>query len=117
MNHDGYLTIAELCDLIRECHASDVKHIRFGTLDISFGMKPQWGTAPLRETSPPVAAISGLTPGQPGEYVNEESLLKDELALKEDQLAEMMITDPLEYERLLTEGELVNEDTESAGSP
>jgi hypothetical protein len=111
MTHEAYLTTDEICGLIKVCASNGVTSFKLGPLEVSFGLKPQEAIAPWREQSPPVVEASGQPPeDSQAAYSSEEVLLRDELSTRQDQLAEMLVTDPLEYERLISEGELTNEE-------
>jgi hypothetical protein len=98
------LSAQEICDIIRACGEQGVAELKFGDLQVVF--PPKWGSwpgqKPLSFASSSEAALSEAQTTQ----IAAETLEKEAISLKEDQLAELALTDPLEYERLLSEGEL-----------
>lgn len=78
------------------------------------GLFVRYGQPAVREDSPPpkpplsAPTSSDLTTDQ-HEAQNKESVERDQLVLREEQLAEFLVTDPLRYEEMIRDGELGDE--------
>lgn len=97
------LNIDNICALIRTCGEVGVKEVSFGRLHVVFGRKDQ----DTQASSPnlPDKALS-----EQSQSIEQRAFEQDEISTKDDQLAELVITDPLEYERLVASGDLENGD-------
>ena len=93
------LTNAEICGIIEACGKNNVRRFSFGGLVITFGEN---GVENIQYENSPVAKTESTR------KVDTESLLQDEIAIREGQLAMMDVTDPVQYEKLLEQGELTN---------
>lgn len=113
--------------ILDSCARNGVAILKFGELEVWFG--PKAGPTPKNPPLPPgsdgypVANEETQTPS-PGtempnhEKITQETLEQDERILREQQLEELAITDPVAYEKLVNAGGL--EDVESgdeSGSP
>lgn len=101
------MTGEEIQVIIAQSAASNVRLLEIGGLRIEFGgtepAKPGVATLIASQTiSPTVAA---LTEKQHAKQT-EESIKDDEARVKQERLNLMAIEDPLEYERLIMNGEL-----------
>lgn len=89
-----------MCKIIRTCADSGVLHFNLGPLE--FSRVP--GTSPLADTT-----MSGSKPEhilQEQQLEENVELIREEIRTREEQLAELQITDPLKYEDLIERGEL-----------
>lgn len=93
-------TLEELSSIIKICGDNAVTSFSWGDLRISFGEKKDLAT--------PIS----LTPHSPQAEaeLEEETRVHDELKVRQDQIDQMLIEDPLEAERLIAENELIDED-------
>jgi hypothetical protein len=101
------LTGEEINLIISACAAAKVSVLEVPGLRIAFG---EGGLAKLTpahaKTSEPIkASVPEMTAKQHARQT-EDSIKLDEAHLKEERLALMAIEDPLEYERLIMNGEL-----------
>lgn len=87
---------AEICSIVKVCGESGVQMFTLGKLKVTF-------KGPIH----PSEAELNISPEQQ-EAVVVEVTERDELAHKEALLAQMEIEDPVEFERLMTAGDLVN---------
>lgn len=93
----------EVCALIKACGESGVSSLKWGNLQVSFERSPKEPETP---------------PAIPDTEISEEiaqsgtrRLEQEEFNTKEDELATMLIENPLEYERMLTNRELESKDS------
>jgi hypothetical protein len=96
------LTVEEACVIISASAKEGVTTLKWGDLEVTFG-RPQV----LFPEPSPFATIPG--PPQPvpnHEDQDQEALLAEEVRLREERIAEVAINDPVEYERMVAEGEL-----------
>lgn len=99
-------SIKELCGILKECSRSGVAKLKFGELEVEF-QKP---TEKLEGEPLSPRALTEILAEQ--QKIHNVSLKTDEIRLKEQALAELPITDPLQYEELLMRGELTESDEE-----
>jgi len=84
------LTSQEICEIIKTCSEGNVNHFSYSGLEISF----------KGFVAPNPTICDNIIGG-------EETLLgQTELDWKDEELVEMKITDPFQYEQLLAEREL-----------
>ena len=112
------LSVDGVLRIIEASAKSGVAILKFGDLELNFrpsqpGTLPTPGEAPSQSVLPlasPPEKIPVLTDEAQAEAAQRELELS-ELDLRDQQLAELMITDPAEFERQMHQGEL--EDDES----
>ena len=104
-------TAQDISAIIRECKQQGVASLTVGDLHLVFEPKAQTTSVPEVpvETKPPEAAISEQDRSKQAKEVLEQ----DELEYRQRQIDEMLINDPLEAERLIEQGELVEDESES----
>lgn len=112
----------EVCLIIEACGEAGVAELKFGDLYLRFGTKtePEHQTTHVltprvlgtskKASSPEPAAEIAATQSE----MAEKSLLADEIALREQELAEMFLTDPARAEELLMQGELTDDEEDEA---
>jgi hypothetical protein len=97
------LTPRDVCEIIRVCSETGVHRISFAGLRVSFkGGHPEDKErefTPVKETPEVVAAA---------EKHDEETRKQDDLRARDLQMAEIAIVDPLQYEELMEQEELVD---------
>lgn len=96
---DHNLTSKDICNIIKQCSYSGVTHFNFGDLQISF------------KQSQLKAEENSITPGTEilGDELSqaeETATIQNEVQTREEQLEEMLLTDPLQFEELIRNGEL-----------
>ena len=97
------LTTDQLFDIIDMCCDRGVTEFKFGDLYLRFDLT----FSPTKKA--PVASIKKV------ESINENSLLNSEVDLREDQAQQLLIEDPVAYEKLLAQGDLENAKTHDTG--
>jgi hypothetical protein len=94
-----HLTSQNVCDILSKCQASGVKELRFQDLHVTFESK-------LRNDkdldNPPREGGGNST------IETQDLLAQEELNFKDEQLATLQLTDPLHYEELLSQKELID---------
>lgn len=99
----------EIVKIIDACAKRKVVKLKLGDLELDF--QPRSTQSPA--TGPAIPAPSPQVLVEQTQE-QEKSILKDETDLKEEQLAELQLTNPAEYERLLLAGK-IELDEESDG--
>ena len=104
------LSSADICAIIKTCSENGVAQLKFGDLEIHFG-KPET-LHDDRPPAPPNHTRPATEIAATQKQIAKKSLLKDEVSLREDELALMVIENPMEAERLIMAGELNEETTD-----
>lgn len=101
------LSTEDVCRILKSSEESGILKLKFRDLEFEreTGRKvPQ----PIPQTHSEYAI-----PEETHKKQNEQQLLVDELRTKAEQLQELIITDPYQFEKMLADGELVpDEDTD-----
>jgi hypothetical protein len=92
------LSAADVCVIIESCSKHGVSDLSFGDLKVTFKGHP---------IAQEITGFTELTP-ELQEVVAAEVLERDELKLKQELLERMMVEDPVEYENMLTAGDLTD---------
>lgn len=108
VSRKNVLTSEDVCSIIRACSESGVMELEFQDLHIVLG----------KQAKPPQDSIgAGVTEviPTPEPQIKEQDLppdelLKQEIQAREEQLAQMMLEDPAEAERLQLEGDLSDDE-------
>jgi hypothetical protein len=109
-----FLKAEEVCKILEACALYGASVIRFHGLEVEF--------VQLQELLP---IVSGPAPTMP-EEVREETIRRQkqaeiasheeqELQVREDQIAELLLSDPLRAEELMMQGELVSTGEDNGG--
>jgi hypothetical protein len=106
------LSPEDVCVIIQKCAECGVAELKFSGLEVKFGREP----APREEMlahSPAVNLNEVLSQGPESETqtMSPELLQKSEEDLKQEQLAEMVISNPAEFEELLFTGVIENDES------
>lgn len=96
--------------ILGACAKHGVSELQFRGMTVKFGMTPD-SPSGARGANSPVEAMTDKDHARN----TKDALEKDELEFREEQLAELQITDPSRYEELVRDGELDEDDTEPAG--
>lgn len=86
--------------ILEACEATGVSELRLGELHVRFGSH----TEPTQDAASLHPAKATAEPNH--DQINQETLERDELLLREAQIEELLITDPLRAEELMNQGEL-----------
>jgi hypothetical protein len=90
------LTSTDICRIIKSCSEHGVNTFEYQGIKVSFD---QLVTNNSIDVANPIDSVDN-------EDVTNESNKKDSATLLEDHIAELMITDPVEYERMVNNGEI-----------
>jgi hypothetical protein len=107
MGNKILLSSDEVCGIIEACGKARASELKFAGLYLRFDRSVEtagpYGLDQVDRvtSSPPEAEISEIQKTQAA-----DSLVQDEILHKRERLSEMLITDPVEAERLLMQGEL-----------
>lgn len=101
----SFISSEEVCKILDACAKKGVIELKFGPLEVRFQPKAQ---------SHPKKAPGPIIPAHPEpENILQEQreaekaeLLREEIRTKEDEVDELVLTDPLKYEELIESGEL-----------
>lgn len=91
------MTSADICAIIKTCADSGVTFLCLGELTVEFNNHRSEPPIQDEEVNPMLQ-----------EVVSENEIERDEIALRDDQLAHMEIEDPVAYERELLKGDLID---------
>lgn len=106
------LTAQEICSIIKECARQGVAEMTYGELHVKFQPLGEREEAPAHV--PPSQRVR--VPAKTLDKIESDSLRNDELAVKEDDLAQMLIEDPAQYEKLVLQGDLADDANDSRGA-
>lgn len=98
-----FISGAEICKIIESCAKKGVLELKYGPLHLKFAGKTQESTA-RGPKIPTESAPENIIQAQNKEQ--EEALFREELKTRDEQIAELIVTDPLLAEELMAEGEL-----------
>jgi hypothetical protein len=115
------LSTDDVCRIIKACGEAKVAVLKFGDLCVKFEATPApnpWtptqspdsGFRAPRSVDTAHSSTSAAEIAGTHEQVAEESLLQDEAAVREEQIAQMVIENPLLAEQLLMDGVLTDEE-------
>jgi hypothetical protein len=86
-----------VCAIIKTCAESNVARFKWGAIEVSF-----------KNAEPHHFGSVSFDDPKFQEVVSAETLLKEELAHRDEQLAQMEIEDPLAYEKAIESGDLID---------
>ena len=102
------LSTDEVCRILEAGAKSGVRELNYSGLHVVYGQPA------VPETLSPMAPGSAPLPVDLTETQHntlaKASLEKEELQTREDQLAELLVTDPLRYEEMLQNGDLTDDE-------
>jgi hypothetical protein len=101
-----------VCAIIESSAKNGVRLLKLADLHIEFGPAPFSLGSPYPITPTPAAAVA-----EPNhERISQEGLEAEELRTREDQIAELLLTDPLAAEEMMRLGELQEDAPKSEGT-
>lgn len=118
MGSEKKLSSSAIERIIKTCGEVGVSELKFGDLHVRFDkpvnraqedrdFRSEVSETPFSQPDTEISAIQ--------EQAYKESLERDEVALREEQLSQMFIEDPAQAERLLLDGKLSEEADEHDG--
>lgn len=106
------LNVKNVCEIIKACGSAGVSKLKFGDLELEFHIREE--KQEITQTIPMYSVSHTYqddnSQGPESDSVSPELLQKQEAELKQQEVSEMLITDPAAYEELLFSGALTNED-------
>ena len=99
------LNFKELCSIIKTCGANNVAELKFGDLCVSFHKKVET-QQPIESEHKHNTHTDTEISDEQREQMGKAALEHDEIMTREDQLDQMLIESPSEYERLIAQGDL-----------
>lgn len=99
---ENTLSSSDICAIIKTCGESGVQSFKYFGLDITFIGKIPNGQDSYALSPGPVTAIRPIE-------IDKSIFAQEEYNLKEDEIAELQLTDPYKYEQLIGQKELINE--------
>ncbi len=103
MAEKNEFSVADVCLILESCGKNHVAELKLGALQVKFGSQARETTSGAVELSVDAAELASLQ-----EKLAQKSLESDEIRVREQQVAEMPLTDPLLYEEMLARGELID---------
>ncbi|MFA9263201.1 MAG: hypothetical protein ACEQSB_07770 [Undibacterium sp.] len=91
------LDVESVCRILKTCHESGVSELTFAGLKVKFGVPATASEEMLAPVSPVVA-----------HEIEAEAIAQAESRIREDQLANLPLENPLAFEELLAQGELTD---------
>lgn len=95
----------DILRILKECAKLGVTHLKMGELEISFSPVEDKADIPKKVREKPKLQAQ----------YERESIETQEVTVKQKNLDELLLSDPEEYERLIIEGELVDEEAHDSG--
>ncbi len=99
------LKTEDVCRILEACAKNGVTEIKLGTLVARFDR-------PVKAPEQALVAAPAQVSAEQAK-IEEEAHLKNELSFREEQLAELRLTNPKLYEELVASGELTDDDDDS----
>lgn len=99
---DCSLTAVEVCAILKACGEAQVRELKLGNLHVTFRRPASGG---VRAEAPPPPADTEISAANPITTDRRDTVERNILK-KEEELSQLMIENPAEYERALLEGEL-----------
>lgn len=96
MKTKGFLSGDAVCSIVDACAKSKVSHFRWGNLEFCFS-----GSLALEPSPFKLAPEYALQ-----EQIEKDEIEREEISTREDQIAELWITNPAKAEEMLEQGEL-----------
>lgn len=115
MDKGHFLSAVDICTIIKTCHGRGVTKLKLGALELEFEPPAE---SRHSKTPAPGPALPEISPGnvlQEQQQEETKSFEAEELRTRDEQLAELQLTNPAEYERLLELGEISEEAQEEPG--
>lgn len=94
------LSGSEICKIINACAKKGVSKLQLGPLLVEFGQQNQTSAPSPVKLAFPENVI------QEQEKESKNALEAEEINLREQQIAELQLTDPLKFEEMLESGQL-----------
>lgn len=107
------LSCRDVCDIIKVSAKAGVYKLKFKDLHIEFGRPTEGVNSPVQQNIA-INPVVDLT-GEQHYQQTKNAVEADEVSLREEQLARLLVEDPVKYEELLRDGELSDDMDSSDG--
>lgn len=107
------LSSQDLDAIIRSCSAAGVSELKFGNLHITFAGKAKVEVV----ANPPIKASEPEISEEKHKEQTKETVERNEILMREEQVAFSIIENPLLAEQLISEGELPDDDGSGYDGP
>lgn len=97
-----FISCEEVCKIIEVAAKRGVAELKFGVLELKFGPALSKPTAP----GPTIPAFRSENVLQEQQIEHEKAILSEEIRTREEQVAELMISDPLAAEEMMLQEEV-----------
>lgn len=97
------LTVESIISIIKACAENSVSKFKLDTLDIEFG---QYKIKDTENFTEPLTQAAH-------EKMEQETLVKEELKTREDQMRMLLLENPLLAEELIADGDLQNDEADN----
>lgn len=102
------LSVADICRILKACGEASVTELKFGDLHVRRdSQSPAAAPSASVEPAPAPPPTAEIVETQRKE--SERAQIQAEVTLRQQQLSQMLIEDPLEAERLLSQGDLIDD--------
>lgn len=107
----------DVCRIIESCGKSNVRVLKFSGLHLRFGVRAE----PKRQADPepgPLELMQAIPASDPkileeAAKIQRKTIQQQEAALRQQQLDELILSNPEEYERRMASGDLVDANDQS----
>lgn len=106
----NFLSGAEICTIMETCAKNGVYTLKCGPLELTFHKPPE---SPKTAPEPTNSVTNPQDIIEVMKKTEQSSLEKEEILTREEQIAELMLTDPAKAEELMEQGELVADSEEN----
>lgn len=108
----SFLSREDVCSIIETSAKARVVELKFNGLHVVFGRTAdkqviENNSYPFVHQAPAIPSVKDLTEDQHRQQT-KEAIEADEVSLREDQLARLLVEDPVRYEQLISAGELTD---------
>lgn len=101
------LNVKDVCEIIAACATNGVSMLKYGPLEVQF--KESHAPSKEKKEDQPIE-LTSQGPENEVPTMSPEVLQKIEQDMKQAELEQMMLTDPAQFEELISAGEIENEE-------
>lgn len=104
MKANPFLSAQDICTIVETCAKRRVAKLQFGALLVEFN--PEAGSRPSHQAPGPAKPEASEEVIREQKTAEEAALTEEEIVTREEQIAELWLTDPLRAEEMLESGDL-----------
>ena len=109
---NNVLNASDICCIIEACGKAKVSELGFAGLRLTFGWTAKEEAEKTKDTPAPHLSERVVSEAS---KIAEQTLQRDEIITKEDLVQQLLIEDPLAYERFIIGEELEDQDVGESG--